>query len=103
MQQLILDKTGRIKALCEKHYVEKLHVFGSAVREDFNDESDIDFLVEFKPISDVVASVDNMDALREALGDLLEREVDLIQYSLLSNKYLKHFINQEKVLIHAEA
>ena len=103
MQQLILDNRGQIMALCKKHHVRELHVFGSAVREDFNEESDIDFLVEFESLSNVVDYVDNIDALSEALRGLLQRNVDLIQYSLLSIKYLKHFINQEKILLYAEA
>ncbi len=33
--------------LCQKYHVERLDVFGSAARGDFEKSSDIDFLVEF--------------------------------------------------------
>lgn len=39
----------KIESLCKLHNVDKLYVFGSATNNDFNDFSDIDFLVKFKP------------------------------------------------------
>ena len=33
---------------CQKHGIRRLAVFGSALREDFGPESDIDLLVEFE-------------------------------------------------------
>jgi len=103
MQAIIENNIEQIKTVCKKHLVKQLHVFGSAVRNDFNEGSDVDFLVEYQPLEDVYQRVDNINALQAALETLLRREVDLIQYSLLENKYLKHFINQEKVLLYAEA
>lgn len=35
--------------LCQRHHISKLSLFGSALREDFTPESDIDILVEFEP------------------------------------------------------
>ena len=35
--------------MCMNHNVEKLYLFGSATTEDFSENSDIDFLVKFKP------------------------------------------------------
>ncbi len=34
---------------CRKNRIRKLSVFGSALREDFGEESDVDLLVEFEP------------------------------------------------------
>ena len=39
---------GIIEEFCSKHYIRKLSVFGSYLREDFGPDSDIDFLVEFE-------------------------------------------------------
>ena len=33
---------------CQRHYIRKLSLFGSVLRDDFTPESDIDFLVEFE-------------------------------------------------------
>ena len=38
-----------LAAFCREHGVRRLSVFGSALREDFGPESDIDVLVEFEP------------------------------------------------------
>jgi len=38
----------RIAQLCEKYQVEQLAVYGSVLRDDFGQDSDVDFLVDFK-------------------------------------------------------
>ncbi|MDI9636481.1 nucleotidyltransferase family protein [Geitlerinema splendidum] len=37
-----------IAQFCQHHYIRKLSLFGSVLRDDFTPESDIDFLVEFE-------------------------------------------------------
>ena len=45
---LIDEKLEEIAAACQQYGIERLFVFGSALREDFRPgESDIDLLVEF--------------------------------------------------------
>ncbi len=104
MNSIIENNKERIIELCIQFHVKELYVFGSAVRDDFTAESDIDFLVEFKNTSaDLEKTLENEDNLKQKLEHLLEKEIDLIKYSLLKNKYLKYFINQEKKLVYAEA
>jgi uncharacterized protein len=38
----------RIGEFCRRHHIKRLSLFGSALREDFGPESDIDVLVEFE-------------------------------------------------------
>ncbi len=38
-----------IEQFCQRHYIRKLSLFGSVLRDDFTPESDVDFLVEFEP------------------------------------------------------
>lgn len=50
MVDVLEDKRPAIAALCAKHGVARLEVFGSALRNDFRPgESDVDLLVEFAP------------------------------------------------------
>ena len=50
MVDVLEDKRAAIAALCVKHGVARLEVFGSALRDDFRPgESDVDLLVEFAP------------------------------------------------------
>ena len=39
----------RIAEFCRKHYIRKLALFGSVLRDDFGPKSDVDVLVEFEP------------------------------------------------------
>ena len=39
----------RIRALCEKYHIRRLSFFGSVLRDDFSENSDVDVLVEFEP------------------------------------------------------
>ena len=41
--------TENIAEFCRKNHIRKLAVFGSALRDDFRPDSDMDVLVEFEP------------------------------------------------------
>ncbi len=38
----------KLLTFCKQYHVAKLSLFGSVLREDFTDKSDVDFLVEFE-------------------------------------------------------
>ncbi len=40
---------AEIEALCREHHIRRLALFGSALRDDFSADSDVDVLVEFEP------------------------------------------------------
>lgn len=63
-----------IADLCRRYRVRELSIFGSALRDDFRDDSDLDLLVEFEPNAKI--GVELID-LQLALEDLLGRRVDL--------------------------
>ncbi|MFD2181493.1 nucleotidyltransferase family protein [Rhodoplanes azumiensis] len=80
MNTLLSEKRTDLAALCRRHGVTRLEVFGSAARGgDFGLHSDIDLLVTFSPETrnDLAGFVDLKDALEALLGrpvDLVERE-----------------------------
>jgi hypothetical protein len=88
-----------IVRLCRQYKVRRLAVFGSVLRPDFDPaRSDADFLVEFEPLP-VAVRTRNYLALREALGALLSRPVDLIEDGAIRNPYvLKSVAEQQQVL-----
>jgi len=47
-KNLTIDK-NKISDFCERHYIQRLAIYGSALRDDFGPDSDIDVLVEFVP------------------------------------------------------
>lgn len=88
-----------IKRLCLLHKVQQLYAFGSALTEKFNDDSDIDFVVNFEPI-DVSLYADNYFELKFSLQDILKRPVDLLEEKAIKNPYFKQTINQQRQLIY---
>lgn len=91
---------GELEDLCRRFHVRRLDLFGSAARgEDFTDESDIDFLVEFEPDHAPPALRDFL-ALRQALAALLGREVDLTMAGSIRNPFLQAAIARSRVTLH---
>ncbi len=110
MIDLIEKNKIQITALCKKHHVKSLYVFGSAVRDnDFTNNSDIDLLADFaiqfhqENMDELLHYFENLDTLNEELEILFKRHVDLLIEKNIRNKHLKHIINNEKQLIYAQA
>lgn len=89
----------QIAALCRKHKVATLFVFGSVLTPRFNSSSDIDMVVDFKdmPLEDYA---DNYFALHDALVSLLGRDVDLLEDKGIRNSVLRDNINRTKQLVY---
>ncbi|MFW6159762.1 MAG: nucleotidyltransferase family protein [Acidobacteriota bacterium] len=45
----ITVQKDKIAEFCKKHHIKRLSIYGSALRDDFKPESDIDVLVDFEP------------------------------------------------------
>lgn len=98
---VLQDKRDAIVALCVRHGVARLDVFGSALRDDFQPgESDIDLLVEFGPMDGYDKAVAYFDLLDE-LQDLLGVEVDLVMAGAIKNRYIARDIERTRQLLHA--
>jgi len=82
-----------------KHHVGKLFVFGSAVNDSMNSESDIDLLVSFKEIK-LEDYADNYFDFKFSLEDLFERDIDLLEEKAIKNPYLIQSINSAKQLVY---
>lgn len=89
----------KIRSLCQLHKVKKLFVFGSAVKNTFTQESDVDLVVDFEGV-DLVDYADNYFNLKFALESLLKRRVDLLEANGIRNPFLKKQIDSEKQLIY---
>lgn len=73
--------------LCTEHHVRRLDLFGSARGQDLPPaSSDVDFLVEFHPLSPTDYTR-HYFGLQEGLAALLERHVDLVVERAIRNPY----------------
>ena len=96
----IIDRNmDDLKRLCTLYNVEKMYLFGSILNSNFNNDSDIDFLVKFKSI-EISTYFDNYMDFKENLEKLFGREVDLVEAQTLRNPILINSINKSKELIY---
>lgn len=93
MDLLTEDVKVEIAAYCKAKHVQQLAIFGSALRDDFTDNSDIDVLVQFIPGHTPGLAFFTM---QDELSELLGRPVDLHTPASLS-KYFR-----DEVLAEAE-
>jgi predicted nucleotidyltransferase len=85
-----------LATLCQRYRVRKLRVFGSALRDDFGPDSDIDLLVEFA--EGVRVGLFTLGALQMDLSELLGREVDLKTAGFLSPRFRQQVIDNAEVI-----
>jgi predicted nucleotidyltransferase len=78
---------------CRQNHIRRLAFFGSVIRDDFSEESDVDVLVEFEP-----GHVPGLRffALQEELSEMVGRRVELQTPGFLSPYF------RDEVLAEAE-
>jgi hypothetical protein len=94
--QLNRDK---LAAFCRKWRIRELSLFGSALPDDFQLDSDLEFLVSFEPGS--AWDLWDMVAMREELIAIVGREVDFVVKEALRNPYRRKGILAHREVIHA--
>ena len=77
------------KKILERYKVKSINLFGSYVRNEQRENSDIDFLVEFK-----VDTYHNFINLIFALEDLLKKEVTIVSKEALSPYILPYVLKE---------
>ena len=90
-----------ITKLCENHKVKILYAFGSVLSEKFNNESDIDLIVDFSNIA-AEDYADNYFDLKFSLQEILKRPIDLLEEKAIRNPFFRQSVNQKKQLIYGQ-
>ena len=98
----VLDLTGidreRLANLCRRHGIRRLSLFGSALRGELRQESDLDVLVEFLPGSAVGL---RFITIQDELADLFGRPVDLATPTFLSRHFRERVLHEARTLYEA--
>ncbi len=84
---------NRKDALFIRFHLKNMALFGSYSRDDFNNESDVDILVEF----DKTPGFEFID-LADELESLLKTKVDLVSRNGIKPKYFK-FIEKDLIYV----
>jgi predicted nucleotidyltransferase len=88
--------SDRLAELCRRYQVRELSLFGSAVREDFGPDSDLDLLVEFEPSAQV--GFLTLARVQRELSALLGRHVDLVPKPGLKSRIRQSVLEGAKVI-----
>ena len=72
---LYLDP-NEVERICKKYRIRELSIFGSALRDDFNKDSDVDLLVSF--INNMEIGLFEVMDVEEEFAKLLKRNIDIV-------------------------
>lgn len=89
-----------LATFCREHHIKRLALFGSALRDDFGPESDVDVLVEFERGHSI--GFFGLSDLEEALSPLLgNRRIDLRTAEDLSPYFREEVVRESRSLYDA--
>jgi len=85
--------------LCKKYFIIELSIFGSSIRDDFTQNSDVDILVSFDKGSKI--TLFDIIELENEFAKLLGRDVDIVEKESLKNPIRKDKILSSREIIYA--
>jgi len=84
-----------IAEFCRRHCVRRLALFGSALRDDFSEDSDVDILVEFAPGH--TGGLLHLAHMERELSGLIGRKVDLNTTGFLHPDFRREVLQEAEV------
>ena len=88
----------KLEQFCRDHHIRRLALFGSALREDFRADSDVDILVEFEAGR---TPGFKFWEIEEELTEMFGRKVDLNTLGFLS-RYFRDRVQKEAQVLYAK-
>jgi len=88
-----------IADFCRRWRVTEFALFGSAVRDDFGPQSDVDVLVRFE--ADAGWSLFDLVTMQDELADLFGRKVHLVEAEGLRNPFRREEILRTREIVYA--
>jgi predicted nucleotidyltransferase len=88
----------QIADFCHRWLVTELALFGSALREDFHPDSDVDMLISFAP--DARWGLFALVQMQEELEAILGRDVDLVSRRAVEQS--ENYIRRKSILSNLE-
>lgn len=95
----IEEHISDINKLCLAYKVKQLYAFGSVLTDTFDDNSDIDLIVDFEPI-DIAQYADNYYDFKFSLENVFQKPVDLLEEKAIKNPYFRQVVNKQRQLIY---
>ncbi len=89
---------AKIEDFCKRWEIVELAFFGSVLRQDFHEGSDVDILVEFS--ADSKWGLMDLSRMQEELVQIFNRPVDLVNKKAVKNSH--NWIRRKNILESAE-
>lgn len=92
-----------LERFCRERGIARLELFGSGLRDDFREDSDVDLLATLQ--NDARPTLLDWADMQEKLAEMLGRPVDLVSRRAIErsrNRYRKHSILSTVTPIYAE-
>ncbi len=102
MVSVVKNKLQDIIQTCKEMHVESLYLFGSGAREnDFNSNSDLDFLYTSKKDANGLSlpPFDYFDLLFK-LEEITGKKIDLVAKEKIKNRFFLQEINKEMIKVY---
>ena len=100
MKESIKTKLVEFLSLCQSHNVKTIYAFGSAVTENFDEEtSDIDLLIEIDS-EDPIVRGEYLMSIWDKFEEFFQKKVDLLTNASIKNPILRKNIDTTKILIY---
>lgn len=96
-QRLNTDRTY-VNRICQQWQIVELALFGSVLRDDFNQNSDIDLLVTFA--EDAKITFFDLDTIESQFSLLFNRAVDVVTKRSIENSH--NWIRKNNILNHSQ-
>jgi len=84
-----------VAPVAEKYGVDKVYLFGSVARGDYNDNSDYDFYIE----ADKIKSIFKITGFRLDLRDAIGHEIDVVSTKRIDPEFMNN-IMAEGILLY---
>ena len=88
-----------VERVCRRLPVKRLGLFGSALRQNFSQSSDVDVLVIFDS-GENIDLFDKYFELKEQLEVVFKRQVDLVVDKKFKNPVLRESIDKTRIVIY---
>ncbi len=95
MNNQIIEIRDKILDALRQNDVKRASLFGSVVRGELTDESDIDILVEFRGKKSLL----DLAGLKLELEEVLKRKVDVLTYNSLHPLLKDRILREQEVIL----
>lgn len=98
MNRLVSVRQKELRDFCERHGITRLAIFGSALREDFGPDSDVDVMVDFAPTR--TPGMIRLTGMKLELERLFGRDVGLVTRNEVEGS--RNYVRRRSILDSAE-